>query len=654
MVDLTNVTTQGYWAADVGQPKVQATAAAIRQLDPAIAVEIRPGPLPATHGDRPGRLLLRRLHRRPRGHLAIGGRKVPLLGDGRMLGEVIRVLGRGRRHRPRPLPHDALRPVRGPARPLHRPQHDLRRQHRGRADGPPVHPLAAGHAGGPRHVAQPPGRGVGGRLIRLACPSRRTALLGRQRQALPLIAAISCSISFANIGDLPLAITITRRLASQLRAVMRRAFGTRGPGPAVCFTAAAGTLSVKAMFADIAVEYAEPGERHAPKPSGCRFQLLDDCEGKKDEPVHIEATGKGRVTAQWRDGSVPQIVHYDAKEPRDADKFPGAAVSVHEPIGRGSCRPCTTPRTLPSPAGVRFATDCLQLCPDGSINATDGRQLLVQSGFTFPWEGAVLVPRNKVFDSSELPQDQPVAVAQSGDWAVISAGPWTVYLRINKDGRFPDLSRHVPNPDTAAARCQFSKDDIRFLAEALPKLPCDEKYNFPVTLDLNGQVAIRAKTADQAKPTEVLLTNSHWTGQPIRINMNRTYLQRAMRLGLQDLCIYGDQTALLCQAFDRKLVWMPLDPKAAIPPAEDAIRIESPQGELAARVSNPVKPRRTRSVSEPTTNTNGKAATNGHAQTNGHDKTDASNRKVPAARPPCKTWPTLSSRPRRSAPRHTI
>ena len=38
-VDLTNVTTQGYLAADVGQPKVLATAAAIRQTDAAIQVE---------------------------------------------------------------------------------------------------------------------------------------------------------------------------------------------------------------------------------------------------------------------------------------------------------------------------------------------------------------------------------------------------------------------------------------------------------------------------------------------------------------------------------------------------------------------------------------------------------------------------------------
>lgn len=39
VVDLSNVTTQGYLAADIGQPKVQATAAAIRALDATITVE---------------------------------------------------------------------------------------------------------------------------------------------------------------------------------------------------------------------------------------------------------------------------------------------------------------------------------------------------------------------------------------------------------------------------------------------------------------------------------------------------------------------------------------------------------------------------------------------------------------------------------------
>jgi hypothetical protein len=98
LVDLTNVTTQGFWATDVGEPKVTATAAPIRQLDANIAVE--------TVQDR----------YRPR--LGIGeavfccvdsisaraaiwrsaGARCRFWADGRMLSEVIRVLTADEEH----------------------------------------------------------------------------------------------------------------------------------------------------------------------------------------------------------------------------------------------------------------------------------------------------------------------------------------------------------------------------------------------------------------------------------------------------------------------------------------------------------------------------------------------------------------------------
>jgi sulfur carrier protein ThiS adenylyltransferase len=106
-VDLSNVTTQGYWAGDVGQLKVAATAAAIAYLDPTIAVE--------TVNDR----------FRPRidvgqavfccvdsisARAAIwrsAGDRCAFWADGRMLGEVIRILvvanGQGYHHYPETL-----------------------------------------------------------------------------------------------------------------------------------------------------------------------------------------------------------------------------------------------------------------------------------------------------------------------------------------------------------------------------------------------------------------------------------------------------------------------------------------------------------------------------------------------------------------------
>ena len=107
VVDLTNVTTQGYLAADVGQPKVEATAAAIRQIDQSIAVvavedryrsrmEIGPAVFCCVDSIDARAAIWRS-----------AGARCRFWADGRMLGEVIRVLAAaenvGRDHYPTTL-----------------------------------------------------------------------------------------------------------------------------------------------------------------------------------------------------------------------------------------------------------------------------------------------------------------------------------------------------------------------------------------------------------------------------------------------------------------------------------------------------------------------------------------------------------------------
>ena len=106
-IDLTNVTTQGYWHADVGQSKVVAMATAIARIDPTIGVDA--------------------ICDRFRPQIALGesvfccvdsittrsaiwrsaGVRCRFWADGRMLGEVIRVLacadGQSRQHYPNTL-----------------------------------------------------------------------------------------------------------------------------------------------------------------------------------------------------------------------------------------------------------------------------------------------------------------------------------------------------------------------------------------------------------------------------------------------------------------------------------------------------------------------------------------------------------------------
>jgi len=406
-------------------------------------------------------------------------------------------------------------------------------------------------------------------------------------------------------------ITITRRLTQQFRAVLRRAFGQVRTGPAVGFIADREGLTVKCMCADAAVELRVAGPRE-PETLWLPLQALDDFEAKKDEPVELTTADNRHVAAQWRDGNVPQVVEYDSPQPPDADKFPAspADFAANPPELLQALHEASD---VTDPNNSRYAVGCLQLTPAGEIHATDGRQALVQSGFAFPWKEPLLVPRSKVFHSPELSREGPVDVAQSGDWLVFGVEPWTIYLRITSGGRFPNMERIMPDPANATARCQLSLEDTRFLADTLPRLPCHDEQNSPVTLDVNGHIAIRARAADQAKPTEVVLTNSQCSGEPTRININRTYLKRAMRLGLQEVCLYGAEAALLAHAGNRRLVWMPLEPGAAIEPAEGSVRIESPK--VAASASPPPKPKTERKV-QPVSDTI--ANTSGHAQANGH------------------------------------
>jgi len=67
-------------------------------------------------------------------------------------------------------------------------------------------------------------------------------------------------------------------------------------------------------------------ECHLPGPQPAEtlwlpMHFLADCEAKNDQPVELEAAGKGRCAVRWRDGSVPQIVQYESVKPADLAKF---------------------------------------------------------------------------------------------------------------------------------------------------------------------------------------------------------------------------------------------------------------------------------------------------------------------------------------------
>jgi hypothetical protein len=385
-------------------------------------------------------------------------------------------------------------------------------------------------------------------------------------------------------------ITLTRNLARKIRSIFRRALNVtpRGLTYPVTFQAGPDGLCVRAQSPDAAVEYYAPGVLPVEQIT-VPLEALADCEGRKDEPVELEAADNEQVVVRWRDRTVPQLVQYAAAEPLDAAKFPPLPAQLAEnPPGLVKALEDACETT--DPDSLRFALGCVQVRgASGCVVATDGRQLLVQGGFSFPWQDDVLLVRSKLWACPELPQDQPVRVGREESRMVFQIGPWTAWLPTNPEGRFPEMVHHVPSAEAALARCQLSGDDAAFLLQSLPKLPADEELNGPVTLDLNGSIAVRARAAGQSSPTELVLRNSAWSGEPVRINTNRRFLARAVSLGFRELLLFGPKPPAACQEANCRYVWALLDPESAIRPTESPIRLESP---LTQSTKSPQSPRR--------------------------------------------------------------
>ena len=201
----------------------------------------------------------------------------------------------------------------------------------------------------------------------------------------------------------------------------------------------------------------------------------------------------------------------------------------------------------------------------GEVVTTDGRQLLVHSGFSFPWADKVLVPHTAAFGCRELLDEVEVGVGRTQTHVAVRAGPWTVLLPIDSDSRYPDVDVVIPRPGGAKTRLELDAEDARFLATALPKPPGDEGDTSPITLDLGEPPAVRARAESHQRPVEVLLARSRVHGPAVLAWMDRRLLHRALKLGFRDLEIVRPDTPVVCRDPSRTYLWMTLDKSCALP-----------------------------------------------------------------------------------------
>jgi len=422
-------------------------------------------------------------------------------------------------------------------------------------------------------------------------------------------------------------IQVSRSIIRQFRTAMKKSVGlhcARGSHPPVVMQAGGSGFTIHTQHGGITLSYHMEGSL----PEGqvvLPAKALDEMEGRGDGHVELECTRPSIVLARWTDHAVPRIVEYEVPgngEVQALPALPGQLTSTDGEFLKALDDAMHVVATL----AVRFATDKVQLRGDGAIVATDGGQMLWQSGFQFSWKEDVLIPHVKLFGCGDF-IDQNVNIGKTDTHVCIRSGRWTIFLPIDKEGRFPKVDNVIPKMTDKCSRLRLNPSDSAFLARTLSRLPGNEGQA-PVTLDLNGHVSIRARGEEQERATAVTLSRSTATGATIRYAANRGYLTRAVALGFSEIQFNNADSPAMCQDDRRKYIFMGLGKNAVIEPSENELRLAS---DAEATPSPPTNERTTPTVKtipqhvEPTPVNNGQAVNGDHNSENGQHKANFSN-----------------------------
>ena len=280
---------------------------------------------------------------------------------------------------------------------------------------------------------------------------------------------------------------------------------------------------------------------------------------------HQVADGQvGRALGAWRRRSARELRRWPHSQRRDARAggcpiFPGRSCRC-----RPACRRRLGEAALTTAkATVRFALHHVQLGgKDGAIIATDGKQLLIQTGFPFPWRDSVLVPRLRLDGLPGLRLDAPVTLGRSASHVVVQFADWTFFLRIDDKARYPQVAEILPRQSASTARWHLAAEDVGRLTEVLPNLPGHDIDQTPVTVDLGKVVTVRGRGTSSGPAVEVMLSGSTTTGTPLRFATDRHYLLRALQLGFTELAVARPDAPVVCRDVTRTYGWMVLEKTA--------------------------------------------------------------------------------------------
>jgi hypothetical protein len=179
-------------------------------------------------------------------------------------------------------------------------------------------------------------------------------------------------------------ITLPRPLARQFRALLRRCLQPPAPRELSLIRLQAGPNGVElaARQPECSLVYRQPGSFDS-ETIVLSAEVLADIAGKAGS-VTLAATDAGMGEARWEDAAMPRSRSIDTVAAERMPELPAMPARL-KPLGPAFLHALAEAARTTARQGVRYALTRIQLRgSSGQMVATDGRQLLVQGGFSLP------------------------------------------------------------------------------------------------------------------------------------------------------------------------------------------------------------------------------------------------------------------------------
>ncbi len=220
-----------------------------------------------------------------------------------------------------------------------------------------------------------------------------------------------------------------------------------------------------------------------------------------------------------------------------------------------------------------------------NVVGTNGRHLYASNSFSLPLKDSILIPKHKFLEWKGFNAD--------GDWRLsagsapkdtseqvleISSRRWR-FISSQMEGSYPNW-RHVL-PTDFRTTIHLPGKVLDSAVEIIERMQCDPKdANDPIGLKIErNRLVIQGREAPGEKWTEIELPGARITGNPITILLNREFVLKALRFGLDRIEIQDETSAMRFINGGRQLVVLPLKPEEKTPnqPGEEVYGKGSPE-----------------------------------------------------------------------------